>query len=152
MVQILEHRMWKRISTPFEIQAPGTPGGILRLVSQRELIKPSCRPALVPAPVIHPERHSKILRRFAYPFPAAQKSSGARVVSILPRASNDSGDEVTANQELPRKISKISKAFSRMITAAVNQARAATHQELANWPILLLSPVNCTSGTSANGN
>jgi hypothetical protein len=38
-----------------------------------------------------------------------------------------------------------------MITAAVNQAIAATHQELANWPILFLSPVNCTSGTSANG-
>ena len=61
-------------------------------------------------------------------------------------------DEVTANQELPRKISKISKPFSAMITAAVNQASAATHQELANWPILFLSPVNCTSGTSANGN
>jgi hypothetical protein len=61
-------------------------------------------------------------------------------------------DEGTANQELPRKISQISKAFSAMITAAVNQASAATHQELANWPILLLSHVSCTSGTSANGN
>ena len=61
-------------------------------------------------------------------------------------------DEVSGNQELPRKMSKISKAFSATITAAVNQASAATHQELANWPILLLSPVNCTSGTSANGN
>ena len=57
-----------------------------------------------------------------------------------------------ANQELPRKMSKISKAFSAMITAAVNRASAATHQELANWPILLLSPVNCSGGTSANGN
>jgi hypothetical protein len=31
---------------------------------------------------------------------------------------------VSANQELPRKISQISKAFSAMITAAVNQASA----------------------------
>jgi hypothetical protein len=38
-----------------------------------------------------------------------------------------------------------------MITPAVSHASAATHQELANWPILFLSPVNCTSGTSANG-
>src|ERR1700730_2590631 len=60
-------------------------------------------------------------------------------------------DEVTASQELPRKISRISKPFSAMIAAAVNQASAATHQELANWPILLLSHVNCTSGTSAKG-
>jgi hypothetical protein len=44
--------------------------------------------------------------------------------AILLRASNVSGDEGTANQELPRKISKISKAFSAMITAAVNQASA----------------------------
>ena len=35
-------------------------------------------------------------------------------------------DEGTADKELPRKISKISKAFSRMIAAAVNQASAAT--------------------------
>jgi len=68
------------------------------------------------------------------------------------RAYSMRANEVTANQELPRKINKISKAFNRMIAAAVNQASAATHQELANWPILFLSPVNCTSGTSANGN
>ena len=54
MVQILEHRRWKRISTPFEIQAPGTSGGILGLVSQRESIKPSCRRARA-GPVIRPE-------------------------------------------------------------------------------------------------
>ncbi len=37
--------------------------------------------------------------------------------------------DLAANQELPRKISKISKAFSALIAAAVNQASAATHQE-----------------------
>ena len=63
-----------------------------------------------------------------------------------------SSNEARENHEFPRKISQISKAFSAMITAAVNQASAATHQELANWPILLLSHVNCTSGTSAKGN
>src|ERR1700676_4250211 len=64
----------------------------------------------------------------------------------------EASDGVNANQELPRKISRISKAFSAMIAAAVNQASAATHQEVTNWPILFLSHVNCTSGTSANGN
>jgi hypothetical protein len=38
-----------------------------------------------------------------------------------------SSNEARENQELPRKISKISKGFSAMITAAVNQASAATH-------------------------
>ena len=51
----LEHPMWKRISTSFEIRARGISGGILGLVSQREPIRPSFRPRALAGPVIRPE-------------------------------------------------------------------------------------------------
>jgi hypothetical protein len=47
----LEHPMWNRISTSFEIPAPGTSGGILRVVSQQEVVKPSFRPRARAGPV-----------------------------------------------------------------------------------------------------
>ena len=74
----LERPMWKRISTSFEIQACGISGGILGLVSQREPIKPSCRPRARAGPVIRAERHSKTLGRSTKLSAPVKESQAAR--------------------------------------------------------------------------